>query len=246
MKHSSNKNESQSTYQSNLSRRDSIKWLSALAACAALPSIVTAKEPEISAAATKGHWPELKLKLPPIKAAGYGKDPSLLTPAIWPKTLSDAELNLVAVLSDILVPKDGDVPSASEVNVPDVIDEWVSAPYEQQQADRLTILSTLKWIDDESALRFSKSFIQLTDAQQIEIIEDIAYLNESVPEKFLRIARAFNRLRQLVIAAFFCSPAGTKDLGYIGNTAIAGDYPGPTAEAMEHLNDVLKKLGLSL
>ncbi|MBT5682665.1 MAG: gluconate 2-dehydrogenase subunit 3 family protein, partial [Gammaproteobacteria bacterium] len=45
--------------------------------------------------------------------------------------------------------------------------------------------------------------------------------------------------------AYFASPEGTKDIGYIGNTPIAGDYPGPTPEAMAHLDKMLSDLGLT-
>lgn len=232
-------------YRSTMSRRDSIRWLGVLAAGAAVPKMVVAQDVDLGEKAIKGHWPE-DLKIPVIKAPGYGKDPSMMSPSVWPKTLTAAQLDLVAVLSDILVPREGDVPSASEVKVPDVVDEWVSAPYKQQQADRLTILSALRWIDDESVLRFKKSFVKLSDGQQFEIMDDIAYTKKDLPQQFHKIAHAFNRLRQLVVAAFFCSPEGTKDLGYVGNVAIAGDYPGPTDEAMKHLHKVLGKLGLSL
>ena len=36
-----------------------------------------------------------------------------------------------------------------------------------------------------------------------------------------------------------------EDIGYLGNVAIAGDYPGPTPEAYQHLDKVLAELGLS-
>ncbi len=45
--------------------------------------------------------------------------------------------------------------------------------------------------------------------------------------------------------AYFASPEGTKDLGYIGNIPIAGDYPGPTPEAIAHLDTILDELGLT-
>jgi hypothetical protein len=235
-------------YSSGLSRRESLKWLGVLSASLVLPSVVgcTSEKSEIisNIAASKGHWP--KLNLPAISTAGYGKDPNLITPirAPWGKTLTTEQLTLVAELSDILIPRDGDVPSASEVNVPDVIDEWVSAPYNRQQNDRLVILSGLQWIDDESQLRFKHTFTQLSHTQQLQIVDDIAYSNRDVPDEFTNIVPAFAAFRKLVLAAFFCSPEGTKDLGYIGNIPIIGDYPGPTDEAMAHLNLTLQELGL--
>jgi len=240
-------------YQSSITRRESLKWLGILSASALLPSIMgcevsdkAVKVANTSGNAVKGHWP--KLELTPISATGYGKDPSMIIPpkSPWPKTLTAEQITLVAVLSDILVPRDGDVPSATEVNVPDVVDEWVSSPYARQQKDRLTILSALVWLDDEAKQRFSHVFVNLSVEQQIKIIDDIAYQNDELPVEFEQINKAFSRLRKLVLAAFFCSPEGTKDLGYLGNVAISGYYPGPTDEALLHLNQVLDELGLEL
>ena len=131
------------------------------------------------------------------------------------------------------------------MQVPTVIDEWVSAPYPDQQQDRLTVLSALAWLDDEAALRFSQPFTALGKPQQLAIVDDIAYDNEQTPRQFQRIAQAFGRLRNMVLAAYFCTPEGMEDIGYLGNVAIAGDYPGPTPEAYGHLDTVLAGLGLS-
>jgi len=235
-------------YTSDLTRRESLKWLGVLSASLVLPSIVGCS-PEKSTiknelGSVKGHWPELTL--PKITASGYGKDPNVIMPirTHWGKTLTVEQLTLVAVLSDILVPRDGDVPSASDVNVPDVIDEWVSAPYDRQKNDRLVILSCLQWVDDESQLRFKQTFTQLPHIQQLQIVDDIAYSTREIPDEFTNIVSAFAAFRKLVLAAFFCSPEGTKDLGYIGNIPIIGDYPGPSEEAMVHLNLKLQELGL--
>jgi len=244
---STNKHDEQAYhYTPSMSRRESLKWLSVLAASAALPSLAACTpSPTPMATSNTGHWPDLKLA--PVSAQGYGKDPNLIIPpkSAWPRTLSAEHLSLVAVLADILVPRDGEIPSASEVKVPEVIDEWVSAPYENQVRDRPIILATLVWIDDEAELRFGLKFVALNPAQQLAIMDDIAYQTEQTPSEFSRIAGTFNRFRQLVLAAFFCSPQGTKEIGYLGNVPIAGDYPGPSEEAMVHLNQVLTELGLS-
>jgi hypothetical protein len=234
------------SYQSKMTRRDSLKWFAILSASAVLPLVNGCDFLNYSAKIEQGHWPNLNLS--PITVKGYGKDPNLIFPpkSPWPKTLTTEQLSLVAVLADILVPRDGNVPSATEVKVPDVIDEWVSAPYQRQQADRLTFLSMLVWIDDESLLRFSKAFVAISSAQKLEIIDDIAYQKSSLLPEFQRITDAFASFRQLVLSAFFCSPEGTKDLGYLGNVPIMGDYPGPTKEAMQHLIKKLAELGLKL
>ena len=40
-------------------------------------------------------------------------------------------------------------------------------------------------------------------------------------------------------------PEGMADIGYMGNTPSVGPYPGPTQEALAHLNASLTKLGLT-
>lgn len=240
-------------YQSGMTRRDSLKLLAALAASTMLPLLSGCEKPvgtagvaaPAAAAKTGEHWPELQLT--PIGGKGYGKDPNLILPpkSPWPLTMTAAQLTLLAIVADILIPRDGQVPSASEVNVPAVVDEWISAPYERQQRDRPIILAALTWLDDEATMRYQTNFAKLTSAQRLTIIDDIAYDNEQTQPQFKRIAKAFSHLRGLVVAAFFATPEGTKDIGYVGNVPIAGDYPGPTAEAYAHLDKVLAELGLS-
>lgn len=232
-------------YISGMTRRESLKWLGLLAAGSAVTLTTGCSKAIEGETATAGHWPDIEIQ--PVSAQGYGTDPNMIMPpeSPWPLTLTEAQLTLVAVLADFIVPKEGKHPSASEVQVPSVIDEWVSAPYHGQQKDRVTILHALAWIDDESTLRFKKPFIQLSATQQSKIMDDIAYFNAQTPEQFQRIGKAFLRFKDLVLGAYFCTPEGCQDIGYLGNMPIAGDYPGPTAEAKTHLDGVLAELGLS-
>jgi hypothetical protein len=194
-------------YRVKLSRRESIKWLGVLSASAAMPVSAlenlqhVIKEKDAQA----GHfasWPEVKLT--PITSKGYGQDPKLVTPETspWPRTLSEDQLNLVAVLSDIIVPAEDDVPSASAVGVPEVIDEWVSAPYPMQQQHRGLLIPGLLWLENESAQRFGKPFVQTTINQQQQIIDNIAYLNEKTPAELKLPCMFFVGLRTLVVGAF--------------------------------------------
>lgn len=237
-------------YESGLTRRQSLKLMAALAASTMLPALSGCDTAPPPAATTKTamptgeHWPELKLS--PITGQGYGKDPNLIMPpeSPWPLTMTAEQLALTALIADILVPREGAVPSASEVGVPTVLNEWISAPYPRQQQDRVTLLSALAWLDDEATMRFAGRFGSLQRPQQLAIIDDIAFDNADTKPQFQRIAKAFALLRGLIVAAFFATPEGTKDIGYLGNTAIGGDYPGPTPEAKAHLDKVLTELGL--
>jgi hypothetical protein len=228
-----------------LTRRESLKWLGVISAGLTLPLINGCEQLTVSAAKLVGKWPDLKLE--PITGKGYGTDPNLVSPPTspWPLTMTVEQRQLVSVIADILIPREGKKPSASEVNVTDAIDEWVSAPYPSFQSDRVEILSGLAWLDEESQRRFDKKFVQASTQQQREVIDDIAYEKAESELRFAYIARVFDGVRTLVAIAYFSSPEGSKDLGYQGNVPIAGDYPGPTPEAMAHLDGVLQELGLA-
>src|SRR6185437_12623423 len=80
---------------------------------------------------------------------GYGPDPDLIKAygkgAFWPLTLNAQQRQLAAALSDLIIPADEHSPSASAVGVVDFIDEWISAPYPLQRADRDTVLHGFTW-----------------------------------------------------------------------------------------------------
>jgi hypothetical protein len=228
-----------------LSRREALKWMGVMSATAAIPMTLSAAA--IGGASTNGDfaaWPQPTLR--PVAAAGYGQDPNLIVPepGPWPRIMTEPQLALLAVLSDIIVPAENGVPSASEVGVPDVLDEWISAPYPRQQEHRAVMEPGFLWMDNESQRRYEKPFIHLSEAQRLEIVDDIAFAERPVLPGLEMPGLFFSGLRSLVVGAFFTSPEGIKDLGYIGNTPIQGDYPGPTAEALVHLEELIERLGL--
>jgi hypothetical protein len=183
-----------------------------------------------------------------ITAAGYGTDPDLVhpAPAPWPRTLTDQQLNTLSALVDILIPAQADLPSATEVGVVEVIDEWVSAPYPAQRQHRSLLLSGLDWCDRESARRFGTDFLDADAVNRLAIIDDIAYPDRPASQDLEGPRQFFAGLRQLAAGAYYTSPEGVRELGYMGNVPIAGDYPGPSDEAMDHLEEQLAVLGLSL
>jgi len=230
-------------YTPRLSRRQSLKWMGALSGAAmvslSLPACTTLEQP-----GTYPEWPQLKLA--PVTADGYGTDPNLITPApaAWPRLMSESQLALTAVLADLIIPREDTVPSASEVGVVDVVDEWISAPYPRQQEYRALIEPGLIWLDAEAVRRFNVPFVSLTETQRVEIIDEIAYANRPTPTGLANPKAFFASMRMLVVGAFVTSPEGTADIGYLGNVAISGDYPGPTPDAMAHLQGLLEELGL--
>ena len=234
-----------------ISRREALKWLSAVSATLTMPLTTPTFAAEQNGmtnglAGSFAPWPTTDIKL--IEAKGYGKDPRLVQPdkGPWPLTLTPAEKAKLVRLSDILIPENENFPSASEIGVPEMIDEWVSAPYPRQHRDRSMLIPGLKWLDDEATGRFDESFADCSASQQLEIVDDIAYSSGETPLELQMPAVFFAELRQLVAGIYYCTPEGTNDLGYTGNVAIVGDYPGPTAEALTHLDKLLSELGLNV
>lgn len=203
-----------------IDRRTTIKWVLAASAAVPLP---------------KGGAGQAALGAASPAAKGYGTDLDLqksYSPGeLWPLTLS-AELRVTAAaLCDVIIPADTHSPSASSVGVVDFIDEWISAPYSRQQEDRVVILSGLAWLDAESIRRFSKPFASLGASQQSSICDDICYLPKAAPA-LTEAAKFFARYRDLTAGGFYTTPAGSKDLQYIGNVPLAS-FDGPPVEVLK-------------
>lgn len=171
---------------------------------------------------------------------GYGMDPVLnrdYKPGdLWPLTFTDAQRRTATALCAAIIPADDQSPSAATVGVPDFIDEWISAPYPRQQADRKPILDGIAAIDTESQKRFTKNFADLDDQQIAAILNDICHPPDAKPE-LARLANFFSHFRNLTAGGFYTTPAGMKDVKYMGNVPLA-EFKGPPPE-------VLAKLGLT-
>jgi len=220
-----------------ISRRETLAWV---AAAAVSPWAVAAVEP--AQAQTMGLWKEVEVT--PITAGGYGQDPNLVNPTVpWSLTLTQDQRSVLRIAADLILPADAHSPSAGSLPIDAFINEWVSAPYQQQQRDRVIILSGLAWLDAESTARFGHAFAQASDSERRAVFDSIAYRSRVQPG-YERPAFFFARLRGLVMGGFYSLPEGMKDIGYIGNAPMTGAYPGPTPEALAHLKAALAKLDI--
>jgi len=224
-----------------ISRRVTLAWV---AAAAASPWTVAVVEPAQAQQMGQkiGLWKDVDVT--PVTAPGYGQDPNLVKPAVpWPLTLTQDQRAVLRIAADLILPADSHSPSAGSLPIDAFIDEWVSAPYDQQRRDRIIILSGLAWLDAESTARFSHRFAQASDSERRAIFDQIAF-RARVQPGYERPAFFFARLRGLVMGGFYSLPEGMKDIGYIGNAPMTGAYPGPTPEALAHLHAALTKLDI--
>ena len=228
---------------SSIDRRTTIKWLAATMAAGTAGCGSTGKfvGEEIPPRPDSGDALLGRARTP--DNAGYGTDPDLVDPSVpWQRTMTGRQLDLTAALCDLILPADDHSPAASSVGVHEFIDEWVSAPYPQQQRDRGLILDGLEWLEHQSRERFDTSFSTATSGQRASLVETIA--DEDPAGAAAHEAAFFTRFRYLAVGAFYTTAAGIEDIGYVGNVPIPGDYPGPSDEAMAHLAGVLRQLNL--
>jgi hypothetical protein len=218
-----------------LSRREAMQWVLGAVAAASLP---TADVLALPVGRTNTPQEEAA-KVPPRtgKKGGYGVDPKMVEihkPGdLWPLTFTEPQKKATAALADVILPKDRFGPSASEVGVVEMLDEWVSAPYPQQEGDRPVILEGLAWLDAESGKRFGKPFAAAPEEQKQAVCKDICFSGTAKPE-FRKATQFFNRFRALAAGAYYATPAGWQAIGYVGNVALAS-FDGPPQEVLEKL-----------
>jgi hypothetical protein len=155
-----------------------------------------------------------------------------------PQFFSAHEYATVRVLADMVIPKDERSGSATEAGVPEFMDFVMVDPLETQrerEGRQTSMRGGLAWLDHQCASRFDKTFLECTDAERREVLDDIAWPAKARPE-MKPGASFFSGFRDLTASGFWSSRMGIEDLQYQGNTFVA-EWKGCPPE-------VLKRLGL--
>lgn len=130
-----------------------------------------------------------------------------------PVFFGDGERALMRVLADMIIPREETSGSATDAGSIEYIEFVLNEAGDQtKQAWH----DGLRWFDEEAGRRFQQPFIQCAEPQRGQILDDVAFPARA-SEPFRSAALFFNRLRDLVGAAFFSSSMGVQDLGYLGN-----------------------------
>ncbi len=137
----------------------------------------------------------------------------------------------IAVLADIIIPKDEVSGNATDAKVPEFIDFIVNDMPDHQ----LPMRGGLSWLNMQCFKKYNNAFTQCSSQQQIEIVDAIAYPEKALPEMKQGVA-FFNLMRNLTATGFYSTEIGWKDIGYIGNQP--NNWDGVP-------DDVLKQYGLA-
>jgi gluconate 2-dehydrogenase gamma chain len=136
-----------------------------------------------------------------------------------PKGLNAHEYATLQRLSDLIIPADEHSPGALATNAADFLDFLCSG------SDDMKLIYTggLGWLDEAMKHRYEgKSFLEASPQPQTAMLDLIAYRENRRQDALLGPGiDFFTWARKMVADAFYTHPLGVKDLGYMGNTAVA-------------------------
>lgn len=166
---------------------------------------------------------------------GYGRTPEEIRhdENVNSKTyFNDAELSMLAVLCDLILPADEKSGSATDAGVPEFI-EFIVKDMPNHQ---LPIRGGMMWLNYEALSEFELDFIACSDQQQRSLLDRIAFPSEDEEDDPSTGEAFFSLLRNLVLTGYYTTKMGIESLGYKGNTPNVWDgVP----------QDVLDKHGMS-
>lgn len=190
-----------------MDRRKSLKLI-ATGAIAVPAAIAGCKTDDKKSDGAKGDDPKFNLDRNPDELK-YEK--KLLAEE---KFFTDHEMATITVLADIIIPKDEISGSASEAKVPEFIEFIVH----DMPSHQIPMKGGLRWLDMQCLKKYEKTFRECTSAQQIELVDQIAYPKTAKPEMSQGV-QFFSLMRNLTATGFYTSEIGVKDVGYAGNQA---------------------------
>src|SRR4051812_21301834 len=133
-----------------------------------------------------------------------------------PKLLNAHEVQTMQRLADLILPADEHSKGALDAGAVEFIDLLCS-----QNPELATIYTGgISWLDRAMEKRNQKDFVSSPPEQQTGMLDLIAYRKNDSPELGPGIV-FFDWARKMVVDAFYTSPIGVKDVGYMGNKGMS-------------------------
>lgn len=202
----------------HISRRDSLKYITLASLSAGMISACKTDTAEV------GHQHQHAVSDAINTANLSERDLALLAQTFF----TDHERETVRVLANLIIPADEKSGNAEEAGVVPFIefmmlDEPAETPAFLSHKNLQTrIRGGLRWMDVQCFERHEKAFIACEEADQIALLDEIAYPEVAKPEMSQGVA-FFNSFRDLVAWGFWSSKMGIEDLEYKGNIAYIWD-----------------------
>ena len=189
-----------------MKRRDSLKYIVLGSAAASLPlQGCDPKEKEVAEVAP----PEADEYTYGRTEKEKARDKRLMEETFF----TEHEMATITAWAGLILPANESYGSAVDAGVPDFI-EFIVKDMPQHQ---VPMRGGLMWMDHRANSLFEKEFVALTEAEQKQILDNIAFQNAEAPEE-LKPGMAFFRLvRNLTVTGYYTSEMGLKDLDFKGN-----------------------------
>jgi hypothetical protein len=139
-----------------------------------------------------------------------------------PKTFSPHEYQTIERLTDLIIPLENGNPGALAAGAA----AWIDTISSESDQLKGIYRNGVAWLDGAMKSRGAANFVSATPAQQVALLDRIAYRQNSTPELAPGI-EFFTWARRMTVDAFYTSPIGIKDIDYRGNSAQAS-FPSPT------------------
>jgi len=130
-------------------------------------------------------------------------------PNYVPKKFTRHNFLTLKTLGDIIIP------GASDAGAAEFID------FLSSHNDELAAIFNggFGWLDNYMQKTYGADFLNATSAQQTELLDKLAYEQNRTPETAPGV-HFWTWTRNMVVDAYYTSPAGVKDIGYMGNGAM--------------------------
>jgi hypothetical protein len=136
--------------------------------------------------------------------------------AYEPKCFTPHNFQTLRKLADLIIPADEHSRGASDAGAAEFID-FLSSRNEELAA---IFNGGFGWLDDCMNKTYGADFLTAKPEQQTALLDKLAYRKNATPET--EHGRTFwTWTRNMVVDAYYTSPAGVQDLGYMGNTAVS-------------------------
>lgn len=167
-----------------------------------------------------------------------GQDKQKAGGTYQPKQFNDHEYKTITRLAVMIVPADGSNGSALDAGAPEFIDVLCT------ENEKLAAIYTggLLWLDRYMLTKHAKDFVSASEAQQTAMLDALVAAEKSSRDDYEGPAPTedltpgvtfFDWMRRMTVDAYYTSAVGMKDIGYVGNTALA-EYAVPQ-EAIDYL-----------
>ena len=137
-------------------------------------------------------------------------------PNYAPKHFNPHHFRTMRHLGDLIMPADATSPAASEAGAAEFID-FLCSKNEELAA---IFDGGLAWLDNYMQRQYKADFLTAKPGEQTAVL-DLAYSSRPASPAVAAGAQFFMWARNMVVDAYYTSPAGVKDIGYMGNTVVS-------------------------